>query len=140
MLPRLAICNTYMRSFQYKILNNILFMNKKLHIFGTKSFSLCSSCNFCWKTLLDMFYHVTCLWSDLVYPFRAAHGWGRAKTHSLPKICHLYPTKMTLGKIMPYLKKTQKIYESRDTPHRFGWHQYFWSESSTFCYTRKYKI
>ena len=42
---------------------------------------------------------------------------GGAKTHSLPKICHLYPIKMTLGKIMPYLKKTQKIYESRDTPH-----------------------
>ena len=33
MLPRLA---TYMQSFQYKLLNNVLFLNKKLHIFGTK--------------------------------------------------------------------------------------------------------
>ena len=32
MLPCLATCNTYMRSFQYKILNN-KFLNKKLHIF-----------------------------------------------------------------------------------------------------------
>ena len=30
MLPRLATCNTYMRSFQYKILNNVLFLRKKL--------------------------------------------------------------------------------------------------------------
>ena len=34
MLPRLAIYNTCMRSFQYKPLNNVLFLNKKLHIFG----------------------------------------------------------------------------------------------------------
>ena len=36
MLPRLVTYNTYMRSFQYKILNNILYLNKKLHIFGIK--------------------------------------------------------------------------------------------------------
>ena len=34
MLPRLIICNTYMRSFQYKMLNNVLLLNKKLHTFG----------------------------------------------------------------------------------------------------------
>ena len=32
MLPRLATYNTYMWSFQFKLLNNILFLNKKLHI------------------------------------------------------------------------------------------------------------
>ena len=34
--PRLVMHNTYMRSFQYKILNNILYLNKKLHIFRKK--------------------------------------------------------------------------------------------------------
>ena len=42
MLPRLVTHNTYMRSFQYKILNNILYLNKKFHIFGIKSSPLCS--------------------------------------------------------------------------------------------------
>ena len=45
MLPRLVTPNTYMRSFQYKILNNIIYLNKKLHIFGIKSSPLCSFCN-----------------------------------------------------------------------------------------------
>ena len=36
-LQRLVTHNTYMRPFQYKILNNILCLNKKLHTFGIKS-------------------------------------------------------------------------------------------------------
>ena len=36
MLPRLITCNTYMQSFQYKILKIVLFLNKKLHTFGIK--------------------------------------------------------------------------------------------------------
>ena len=50
--------------------------------------------------------------------FGAAHVWW-AKKAPLPKICHTYPTIMTLGTAIPYLKKTQKIYESRDTPLEF---------------------
>ena len=48
----------------------------------------------------------------------AAHGWGGKKT-PLPKICHTYPTKMKLDTVAPYLKKTQKVYISRDTPLEF---------------------
>ena len=33
----------------------------------------------------------------------------------LPKICHLYPTIMKLGAVIPYQKKIQNIYKSRDT-------------------------
>ena len=49
--------------------------------------------------------------------FGAAHGWGGGVP--LPKICHTYPTVMKLGTVIPYLKKIQKIYESRDTPSEF---------------------
>ena len=54
--------------------------------------------------------------------FGAAHGLGGgrggAKRPSLPHICHTYPTMMKFGTVIPYLKKIQKIYESRDThPH-----------------------
>ena len=37
----------------------------------------------------------------------------------LPKICHTDPTMVKLGTVIPYLKKIQKIYESRDTPLEF---------------------
>ena len=61
MLPRLVTYNTYMQSFQCKILNNVLFHNKKLHTFGIKLSPLCS------------FYEcdvVKCFWADLVHCFQ----------------------------------------------------------------------
>ena len=39
---------------------------------------------------------------------------GGGKKAPLPKICHRYPAMMKLGTVIPYLKKIQKIYESRD--------------------------
>ena len=72
MLPRLTTYNTYMRSFQYKHLNNVLFLNKKPHIFGIKSSPLCSFCNLCDETPLHLFYEcdcIKCLWLDLVQFF-----------------------------------------------------------------------
>ena len=43
--PRLGTINTTLRSFQYKILNNVLFLNKKLYTFGITNTALCSFCN-----------------------------------------------------------------------------------------------
>ena len=51
--------------------------------------------------------------------FGAAHGLGGAKRPPLPKICRTYPIMMKLDTVVPYLKKIQKIYESRDTPPKF---------------------
>ena len=49
--------------------------------------------------------------------FRAAHGWlGGGGQKGKPEICHTYPAMMKLGAVIPYPKKIQKIYESRDTP------------------------
>ena len=45
MLPRLVTHDNYVRSFPYKILNDILYLNKKLHIFRIKSSPLCFFCN-----------------------------------------------------------------------------------------------
>ena len=73
MLPRLAKHNTYMRSFQYKLLNNVLFLSKKLQIFGIKSSPLCSFCNLFDETTLHILYEcdrIKCLWSDLVQYFQ----------------------------------------------------------------------
>ena len=73
MLPRLVTYNTYMQSFQCKILNNVLFHNKKLHTFGIKLSPLCSFCNLCDETPLHIFYEcdvVKCFWADLVHCFQ----------------------------------------------------------------------
>ena len=50
--------------------------------------------------------------------FGAVHGWCGgvlAKRPPFLKICQANPTMMKLGTVIPYLRKIQKIYESRDT-------------------------
>ena len=42
-------------------------------------------------------------------------GEGAKRPLPLPKICHTYPAVTKLGTVIPYLKKIQKAYESRDT-------------------------
>ena len=54
--------------------------------------------------------------------------WGYQKG-PLPKICLTYTTMMTLGTVIPYLKKIQKIYKSRDTLFEFCLHQHFLTEN-----------
>ena len=64
---------------------------------------------------------------------------GRVKKPHLPKICHTYLTMIKFGTVIPYLKKIEAIYESRDTPPEFCWHQHFSSEIKKFCYNKKYR-
>ena len=54
---------------------------------------------------------------------------GRTKKTPLPEICVTYPTMMTLGTVIPYPKKIQKIYRLRDRPLEFFRHQYFFTEN-----------
>ena len=54
-----------MRSFQYKILNNVLFYNKKLYTFGITNTALCSFCNTLEETPIHIFFdriHVKSPW------------------------------------------------------------------------------
>ena len=44
---------------------------------------------------------------------------GGGKKAPLLKICHTYPAMVRLGTVVPYLEKTQKIFESLDTPLEF---------------------
>ena len=60
--------------------------------------------------------------------FGAAHGsWGVPFWSLLLKICHTYLAMMKLGTVMPYLRKIQKMYKSRDTSLDFCWHQHFFT-------------
>ena len=46
-------------------------------------------------------------------------------TGPLSKICLAYPTMLKLGIVRPYITEIQKVYEWRDTPLEFCWHQHF---------------
>ena len=46
---------------------------------------------------------------------------------------------MKLGTVLRYLKKIKKIYESRETSLEFCWHQHFSTETTIFCYIKKYR-
>ena len=94
------------------------------------------------QSLNQVFYHdclgfLTQFRMDL---FGAAHGWRGPKRPSLSKICHTYLTLMKLGTVIPYLKKIQKIYESRDTPLEFCWHQHFFTENQQFLVYQEIQV
>ena len=44
-LPRIVTSDPYTRYFQYKVLNNALYLNEKLFIFGISESSRCYFCN-----------------------------------------------------------------------------------------------
>ena len=55
-LPRIATCDSNLRVFQYKLLNNILYLNKALFRFGFANTSLCSFCNIYDETPFHLFF------------------------------------------------------------------------------------
>ena len=67
-LPRLVTLDSVLRSFQYKVLHNVLYLNQKLFLFRTVSSPLCSFCNREEETILHTFYScifTKALWNDL---------------------------------------------------------------------------
>ena len=86
-----------------------------------------------WKTWFEVWIKLKNVpFMDVVY-YQPYSGWAfsglltdeGAKRSPLPKICYIYPTMMKLGTVITYLKRIQKLYESRDTPLDFCWHQHF---------------
>ena len=72
--------------------------------------------------------------------FGDAHGRGGQKA-PLPKICDTYPAIMILDKVIRYLKKIQKTYESRGSPRVFCGHGHFFHrKSSNFAISRNTDI
>ena len=54
-LPRVVTTNNFQRIFQYKILHNILYLNKILFTFGKTKTPLCSFCHSCDETIKHIF-------------------------------------------------------------------------------------
>ena len=58
-IPRIATFETKSHVFQYKLLNNVLYLNKKLFHFGITSQSKCSFCELYDETPHYIFYECT---------------------------------------------------------------------------------
>ena len=73
LLPCIATVDTTIRAFQYKLLNNVLFLNKMLYRFGILQDLLCSFCSLEEETPMHIFYscnHMRILWERLKYYIR----------------------------------------------------------------------
>ena len=57
LLPQKTTIESRMRIFQYKTLNNILYLNNRLHKFGYVEFPMCSLCNYETETMTHLFCH-----------------------------------------------------------------------------------
>ena len=67
-LPLKVSVYSYMRCFQYKIINYILFLNKKLYIFGISETPLCSFCHAKEEATFHIFFNcckTQSLWEEL---------------------------------------------------------------------------
>ena len=61
LLPRKVSNDTNLRMFQYKILNNILYLNKQLFLFNKKETKLCSYVDYKMKQLITFLLNVNLL-------------------------------------------------------------------------------
>ena len=80
-LPRITTVITYLGPFQYKILINILFLNKKLFVFRKKNTPLCSFSNKEEETPLHIFSE--CLY-DLLWATVSNFSWKPFDFFRLP--------------------------------------------------------
>ena len=68
MLPRVVTINSFQRNFQYKILHNILYVNKMLFTFGKTKTPQCSFCHSYDETIKHIFLeciYIKLLWNHL---------------------------------------------------------------------------
>ena len=79
-LPRIVTVDTQLRCFQYKILHNVLYLNKKLFTFGKTDTKLCSFCNLEDETVLRLFAYCT----------KSTNLWKNIKTFFHGKLSHSF--------------------------------------------------
>ena len=72
-LPRLVTINSTVRMFHCKILNNVLFLNQQLFLFGLVTSTLCSFCIQVYETVIHIFAGCSAtkkVWKTLIHYFR----------------------------------------------------------------------
>ena len=71
--------------------------------------------------------------------FRGCSDMGGGKKASLSKIYH-YSTIMKPSTVITLPKEDQKIYEARDIPLEFCWHQHFFTGNQQILLCQKIQI
>ena len=108
LLPHSATFEPYVKAFQYKVLNSILYTNSKLHKIGYISDNLCSFCKQESETLQHFFYdcsHSSSFWKDfesyyLSWTSQQIHlNWKEVLIGVLTPGCLLLNYLLLLGKI-----------------------------------------
>ena len=72
-LPRLLTINSTVRKFHCKILNDVLYLNQQLFLFGLVTSKLCSFCNQVDETVIHVFAECSAtkkVWKTLIHYFR----------------------------------------------------------------------
>ena len=72
-LPRLLTINSTVRKFHCKILNDVLYLNQQLFLFGLVTSKLCSFCNQVDETVIYIFAGCSAtkkVWKTLIHYFR----------------------------------------------------------------------
>ena len=79
-----------------------------------------------WKVIMKLLRRFNPI-QDGLFQGCSQMRWGGAFWPLLPKFHHTYPAMMKLGTVIPYLRKIQKMYKSRETSLEFCWHQHFFT-------------
>ena len=72
-LPRLLTINSTVRKFHCKILNDVLYLNQQLFLFGLVTSKICSFCNQVDETVIHVFAECSAtkkVWKTLIHYFR----------------------------------------------------------------------
>ena len=88
MLPRIATIESSLSSFQYKLLNNILYLNERLFKFDVKSL-LCSLCSLVNETVVHLF----CECKETIRIWKHFKAW----TNGYMNLPRMNPENMLLG-------------------------------------------
>ena len=101
LLPQKTTIESRMRIFQYKILNNILYLNNRRYKFGYVESPLCSLCNSETETMIHLFCHC----SKTLQLWRSLPNWCK-ECLTLPT---LEPSTAILGFGISMTKKANSL-------------------------------
>ena len=71
--------------------------------------------------------------------FGVAHGWGAKRPPSLKSVTHVLQW-WNLAQLYLTLRESKKIYEPRDKPLHFCWHQHFFTENQQILLYQEIQI
>ena len=118
-LPYLTTIDSYSRMFQYKILHNILFLNKKLYRIGFADSPLCSYCGEDDETFQHLFLDCNfskSLWKDIQVFFHGRLNIPALNLQSatvgffdIGKECHAYNNILLIFKLCLYQFRNKKL-------------------------------